>query len=474
MPKFNRRQALRSMVLGGSMAAFGGLSPLGTLLDAHAAPDPDNAVPERYYVFCYFSGAWDILLSLDPRDPAVFHNGNITTTRIQPAYDMLGYTTDPRVNPNIMGGNAMLDLMGEPVFFGPYMGELLSDPEITSRMVVVRGMSMDTLTHQVGRRRFLTGKQPSGLTARGSSTDTWLASKLAGKEPLPNLAIRMESYNKDLPAYASALRTSSANDLLRVLSPGDVQIEAIQEDQLEALLAQNASCADSQLSELAVQAEEARKKTKSMLEGNLDKLFDFGSNSTEMLALRDHFGFPSNYNSASAEVQAAVAATALTRGVSRCVSIEVARGLDTHFDNWITDQGSRQEAGFNVVARLAKYLAKTPYMKDGKEDGSWLDRTVIVGFSEFSRTPLINNRSGRDHWLGNSAFLIGGGLKGGRIIGNSSDFGMYPTAIDLKTGMPDPDGEIVRPEHIIRALYDEVGISKDPDLRVDGLTALFG
>ena len=24
---------------------------------------------ERYYIFCYFSGGWDILVGLDPRDP---------------------------------------------------------------------------------------------------------------------------------------------------------------------------------------------------------------------------------------------------------------------------------------------------------------------------------------------------------------------------------------------------------------------
>ena len=127
------------------------------------------------------------------------------------------------------------------------------------------------------------------------------------------------------------------------------------------------------------------------------------------------------------------------------------------------------------MADLASYLQKTPYLDaQGHEDGSWLDRTVIVGFSEFSRTPLINNNSGRDHWLGNSCFLLGGGVRGGRVLGRSSDFGMYPQAVDLRTGQLDPDGEIVRPEHIMRALYDEVGIDDSPDLRVPGLSAIFG
>ena len=69
MPKLNRRDMLRAMVLGGGMASFGGVATLGTLFDAHAEGAPDGGpVDERFYVFCYFQGAWDILLSLDPRE----------------------------------------------------------------------------------------------------------------------------------------------------------------------------------------------------------------------------------------------------------------------------------------------------------------------------------------------------------------------------------------------------------------------
>ena len=475
MPKLNRRQVLRSMIYGGSLAAFGGLTTMGDMTKAHAENDPDNAVPERYYVFCYFSGAWDILLSLDPRDPAVFHNGNLATTRIQPGYDLLGYLNDPRIVPRINGGSEMMDMYDKPVHFGPFIGNLVNNPELTSRLVVVRGMSMDTLTHQVGRRRFLTGKPPSGLTARGSSTDTWLASRLGGAEPLPNLAIRTESYNKGLSTSASALQAGSSDDLLRVLSPGAVQLDGLQEAQLDKLLQQHALCEQTRISDMLSDAEEARKKSRSMLSSELDRYFDFKARTDDMAALRDRFNIQNNSSGNSPEVQAAIAGVALTRGVSRCVSIEAARGLDTHFDNWIDTQGPTQTRGFNAVANLAEYLLETPYInKQGQEDGNWLDRTLIVGFSEFSRTPLINANSGRDHWLGNSCFLMGGGVKGGRVIGQSSDFGMYPQGVNLLTGELDEGGETIRPEHIIRAIYDQVGIGDEPDLRVDGLSAIFG
>ena len=76
--------------------------------------------------------------------------------------------------------------------FGPYIGALGRHAQ---DIAFVRGMSMDTLTHEVGRRRFITGKAPSGLQARGSSAATWLASHYGGRA-IPNLAIQVESYNR--------------------------------------------------------------------------------------------------------------------------------------------------------------------------------------------------------------------------------------------------------------------------------------
>ena len=43
------------------IAAFGGVGPLQKLAHAQAMGGRD-----RYYVFCYFPGGWDILLTLDP------------------------------------------------------------------------------------------------------------------------------------------------------------------------------------------------------------------------------------------------------------------------------------------------------------------------------------------------------------------------------------------------------------------------
>jgi uncharacterized protein (DUF1501 family) len=457
-----RRSFLRSsLVLGGSVAAFGSALSWSGLARAQSSPSsPASGLrTDRHYVFCYFGGGWDVLLSLDPRDPRVFNNGSLGATRIQPGYELL-----PAADQQLL----RVDVGGVPRAFGPYMGDLAA-PDLAARLAIVRGLSMDTLTHEVGRRRFLTGKEPSGLSARGSSTGTWMASALGAGDPIPNLVVGAETYNVDQPTFATALQVATGNDLLRALRPAGPTLSPLVQRQVDAHLAGQAACRVARRSPLWTAAEEGRVAAGDMLARRLDALFDFAANTPDIVALRSRYGINTGQGLGTPEAQAAMAAQALIGGVSRAVTIELAGGLDTHFQNWATTHGPTQRRGLNAVARLARHLQETPYPDD---DGtSWLDHTIIVGFSEFSRTPLLNASSGRDHHLTNACFLLGGPVKGGDY-GASSDAGMLPQPVDLATGRVDPGGEIVKPDHIMQTLYDDVGLGVAPDLRVPGLAAL--
>ena len=49
-----------------------------------------------------------------------------------------------------------------------------------------------------------------------------------------------------------------------------------------------------------------------------------------------------------------------------------------------------------------------------------LDATLVVAIGEFGRQPRINDKAGRDHWEHcYSALVAGGGVRGGRVIGES-------------------------------------------------------
>jgi uncharacterized protein (DUF1501 family) len=56
-----------------------------------------------------------------------------------------------------------------------------------------------------------------------------------------------------------------------------------------------------------------------------------------------------------------------------------------------------------------------------------LETTMVLAWGEFGRTPKVNAQNGRDHWPGVfSAALAGGGIRGGRVVGESDSNGAYP------------------------------------------------
>ncbi len=446
----SRRDLLRGAAGLGALAAFG-----APLLRRPARGSP--GLQDRYYIFCYFMGGWDLLLSLDPRDPATFREDLKKTTRIQPGLEYLDSAYQELVTTSVDG-----------MVFGPCIGRLADHAD---KLCVVRGMSMETLTHEVGRRRFLTGRAPAGLQAQGSSLPTILATELGQSQALPQLSVLVESYNDGFPSYASAIRVSSVDDLVRALQPNPVSLEEEAQAAVDALMRQAADCAGTQRSDVWREAMEYREASKALVTLGLDSAFDFAADTAEMEEVRDRYGIDPE-DLSSPEAQAATAVRAITSGISRCVSIRAGENLDTHGPEWATAHGPRLESGFDVVAAMIEELAETEYQDSGE---SWLDRTTIIGFSEFGRSPLLNSSGGRDHYLHNACFLAGGGVRGGRVIGESSDTGMAPTTTDLSTGEPSDDGEVVKPEHIYRAVLVSAGIEEDlGEYEVEPLTAIYG
>src|SRR5437660_1163208 len=68
---------------------FGGSMLLGAVSFRAFAQAANLAPADRCFVFAYFSGGWDVLLSLDPRDPNVFTPDRTADTRILPGYSLL-------------------------------------------------------------------------------------------------------------------------------------------------------------------------------------------------------------------------------------------------------------------------------------------------------------------------------------------------------------------------------------------------
>jgi uncharacterized protein (DUF1501 family) len=82
-------------------------------------------------------------------------------------------------------------------------------------------------------------------------------------------------------------------------------------------------------------------------------------------------------------------------------------GWDTH-----VDQGSAQGALAASLTGLASGLSVF-----GQELGGLWRNTVVVVMSEFGRTFRENGNRGTDHGHGNTLWVLGGGISGGRIAG---------------------------------------------------------
>lgn len=72
-----------------------------------------------------------------------------------------------------------------------------------------------------------------------------------------------------------------------------------------------------------------------------------------------------------------------------------------------------------------------------------LDSTLVVWGGEFGRTPLSQGQNGRDHHpYGFSMWMAGGGVKGGRVLGATDDFGVQ--ASEMRVDAHDVNATILR------------------------------
>jgi hypothetical protein len=115
--------------------------------------------------------------------------------------------------------------------------------------------------------------------------------------------------------------------------------------------------------------------------------------------------------------QSCLLATRLVEAGVRFVTVTYG-GWDTHFDNW-------NRLKTRLLPSLDDGLAA---LFQGLQLKGLLDETVVYVTGEFGRTPKINTmRNGRDHYPRNMFMLMaGGGIRGGRVLGESDDKGTAP------------------------------------------------
>lgn len=104
-----------------------------------------------------------------------------------------------------------------------------------------------------------------------------------------------------------------------------------------------------------------------------------------------------------------IAATQLIQAGVRCVEVTLP-GWDSHANNHTFQRNNCAILDPAVSAMLDDLAAR-----------DLLDSTLVLIAGEFGRTPKFNVAGGRDHWPhGFSVVLAGGGIQGGRVIGQTN------------------------------------------------------
>lgn len=122
---------------------------------------------------------------------------------------------------------------------------------------------------------------------------------------------------------------------------------------------------------------------------------------------------------------------------------------------WDTHVGQFDPAILPNIYSLTNELdrALSNLVDDLKASGDF-DSTLIILMGEFGRTPgVLNSRAGRDHYRDvMSVAMLGGGVRGGRVIGASDANGARITDFGWSQQRP------IYPEDITATIYSALGI----------------
>ncbi len=322
------------------------------------------------------------------------------------------------------------------------------------RVLVVNGLMVSSVQHEVCTQLLLTGSAASGRSDWASQ----IADAARLEYTLPHLVCGGPSFPG--PYTASVARTGS-NGQLDALLTGDVlrrsqrfpvgRLSAPAESLVDRYLARRAAgrelAATGQVDEIAARTfAQAIEKAEALEELRHDTDFTGGQALIE---------------------QGYVAVDALSRGISRCVTVVSTGGglgWDTH-DNNDAQQAALFEGLFNDLDTLMELLARTP----GRKEATLAEETVVVVLSEMGRTPLLNGAAGKDHWPYTSAMLVGPGITGSRVIG-AYDEGYFGARMDVEAARLDPNGVRLSPKSLGATLLSVAGI--DPAESLPGVPVI--
>ena len=394
-------------VLGGSTAALALRKPLWAAANSPTASD-------EFFLFIHAAGGWDVTLWADPRnerkglvDPASTENTDIAP---------LTHWTSTRLDGDI-DTFEILAPKDVPMRFGPGIGALY---DLRSRLTVVNGLAMATVSHPDGTAFSATGRHLQGGRSPASSVDVALANELGTGQLLPDVAVQFpSSYVGDLDRRAVPLRVANAGTVAKSLARGEAYFDASDRSAISALVTEEAH-ALAKRSTFPETYERIASQT-GAVQRLLDDKLEAAFTQKALQERYPQFDYKAK-NFGAAALGAAFAVEAMRRNLVRCVGFAIG-GFDTHNQNYKQQAHTQQEL-FGAIATLVDLLDRTPHPT--RQGHKLSEHAHLLVFSDFCRTPQINLSGGRDHYPNNSALVISPRFKGGRVFGKTDHDQLLP------------------------------------------------
>ncbi len=314
-------------------------------------------------------------------------------------------------------------MLGSPYKFQPYgaSGKMVSElfthvGSVVDEFCFLHSVHGDSAGHSAATLGMLTGSITIPMPSLGSWVSYGLGTfntnlpsfvVLAAKDPYNGFQVWDANF---LPAYHKGVRlTPGADPLPNVTNP----VASVTRQELESLMLRDLNHAhlaahpgDQLLSSRLTTLDTARGLMREAPEA-----FDIGRESAHTLQL--YGATPENRSSFAA--QCLIARRLVERGVRVVELFDV--GSNNNWDSHFNIDDHRK-----LSRQLDQPLAAL--IKDLKQRGL-LDETLIVGCSEFGRSPWqdLGPRGRAHHNDCFTCFLVGGGVRGGTSYGRSDEYG---------------------------------------------------
>lgn len=397
--------ALTRRSLLGQGISFTGYMLASQLFGARAA-NGAGFPPQRRLVWISMNGGWDVLEATDPK--------TASTSGIDMTYDYgLAHTISANASDRI----------------GRWLPNIASHG---SDLVVVRGLAMGTTSHMAGQVYMDTGVLSNSGQVNAASIPSIVASESGatipiiqldgGAEPLtdrgllnPVSVVRAQNLALYQAMYPST--EAELEQRLRILDHLKSSV-----DRLEGVVGTNDRLSDIRNTEAKIRVQ---------FEDNVGSKLSLTTSDTAPF----NADAPRNLNNGQRDAFA-LALKLIKNDLLTCVNMGIG-GFDTH---------ANQETRMQPVMASFDHLMGV-FLTELKTAGL-LDKTLIVVYSDFGRTPKVNRSNGRDHWPVGGALMLGGGIEGGRFVG-STDSDLQAQYVDATTGSAVSSGGVqLNPTHL--------------------------